>query len=40
MIWEGPLLRNDIQVEYRCVAAHKGIEGNEKVDQQATKAAY
>jgi len=40
MIWESELLRKNTQVEYWWVPAHKGIEGNEKADQQATKAAY
>jgi len=40
MIWTDALGRNNIQVEYRWVPAHKGIEGNEEADQQATKAAY
>jgi len=40
MIWESELSRKDMQVEYRWVPAHKGVEGNEKPDQQATKAAY
>jgi len=39
-IWEGALSRRNIQVEYRWVPAHKGVEGNEKADSQATKAAY
>jgi hypothetical protein len=40
MLWESELLKNDIQVEYRWVPAHKGIRGNEQADQQAIKAAY
>jgi len=38
--WVDALARKNIQVEYRWVHAHKGIEGNEEADQQATKAAY
>jgi len=38
--WVNALARKNIQVEYRWVPAHKGVEGNEEVDQQATKAAY
>jgi len=30
----------NIQVEYHWVPAHKGVEGNEEADVQATKAAY
>jgi len=40
MNWVDALTRKNIQVEYRWVPAHKGIEGNEEADQQATKAAY
>jgi len=40
MNWVDALARKNIQVEYRWVPAHKGIEGNEEADQQATKAAY
>jgi len=40
MNWADALARKNIQVEYRWVPAHKGIEGNEEADQQATKAAY
>jgi len=40
MNWTDALARKNIQVEYRWVPAHKGIEGNEEADQQATKAAY
>jgi len=40
MNWESELLKKNIQVEYRWVPAHKGIEGNEEADLQATKAAY
>jgi len=32
--------QKNIQLEYRWVPAHKGIEGNEEADQQATKVAY
>jgi len=39
MNWVDALARRNIQVEYRWVPAHKGIEGNEEADQQATKAA-
>jgi len=40
MNWVDALARKNIQVEYRWVPAHKGIEGNEEANQQATKAAY
>jgi len=40
MNWADALQRKNIQVEYRWVPTHKGIEGNEEADQQATKAAY
>jgi len=40
MNWESELTDKNIQVEYRWVPAHKGIEGNEEADLQATKAAY
>jgi len=40
MNWTDALARKNINVEYRWVPAHKWIEGNEKADQQATKAAY
>jgi len=40
MNWTDPLARKNIQVEYRWVPAHKGIEGNKEADQQATKAVY
>jgi len=40
MNWTDALARKHIQVEYRWVPAHKGIEGNEEADQQATKTAY
>jgi len=40
MNWTDALARKNIPVEYRWVPAHKGIEGNEEADQQATKAAY
>jgi len=40
MNWADPLSRKNIQVEYRWVPAHRGIEGNEEADQQATKAVY
>jgi len=40
MNWVDALARNNIQVEYQWVPAHKRIEGNEEVDQQVTKAAY
>jgi len=40
MNWVDALGRKNIQVEYRSVLGHKGIEGNEEADQQATKAAY
>jgi len=40
MNWTDALARKNIQVEYWCVPAHRGIEGNEEADQQATKAAY
>jgi len=40
MNWESELLSKNIRVEYRWVPAHKGIEGNEEADLQATKAAY
>jgi hypothetical protein len=39
MIWESELSRKDIQAEYRWVPDYKGVEGNQKADQQATKAA-
>jgi len=38
--WKSELLEKNIRVEYRWVPAHKGIEGNEEADLQATKAAY
>jgi len=38
--WVNALARKNIQVEYRWVPAHNGVEGNEEVDQQAAKAAY
>jgi len=40
MNWTDALRRKNIQVEYRWVPAHNGIEGNEEADQQATKAVY
>jgi len=40
MNWADALARNNIQVEYRWIPAHKGIEGNEEADRQATWAAY
>jgi len=40
MNWESKLTDRSIKVEYRWVPAHKGVEGNEEADQQATKAAY
>jgi ribonuclease HI len=40
MNWESELTDKNLQVEYRWVAVHKGVEGNEKADQQATKVAY
>jgi len=40
MNWESALARKNIQVEYRWVPAHKGMEGNEEADQQATKAVH
>jgi len=40
MNWTDALTRKYIQVEYRWVPAHKGINGNEDADQQATTAAY
>jgi len=41
MNWGSKLLdKRNIQVEYQWVPAHKGIEGNEEADSQATKAAY
>ena len=40
MNWVDALARKDIQVEYWWVPAHKGIDANEEVDQQATEAAY
>jgi ribonuclease HI len=39
MNWEPALTDTNISVGYRRVPAHKGVEGKEKVDQQATKAA-
>jgi hypothetical protein len=38
--WKSELIDKNIQVEYRWVPAHKGVEGNEEADLQATKAAY
>ena len=41
MNWESELTEKNIRVEYRWVVpAHKGVEGNEEADLQATKAAY
>jgi len=40
MNWESKLINKNTQVEYRWVPAHKGVEGNEEADLQATKAAY
>jgi len=40
MNWTDALARKNIQVEYRWVPAHKGIEGNEEADQHTTKTAY
>jgi len=40
MNWKSQLLKKNIQVEYRWVPTHKGIEGNKEADLQATKAAY
>jgi len=40
MNWESELTDKNIQMEYRWVPAHRGVEGNEEVDLQATKAAY
>jgi len=40
MNWVDALARKNIPMEYRWVPSHKGIEGNEEADQQATKAAY
>jgi len=38
--WESDLTDKNIQVEYRWVPAHKGVEDNEEADLQATKVAY
>jgi len=38
--WQDALTSRNIQVKYWCVPTHEGIEGNEAVAQQATKAAY
>ena len=38
--WESEFLERNVQVEYRWVPADKGLKGNEKADQQATRAAY
>jgi ribonuclease HI len=40
MNWESELIKKNIRVEYWWVHAHKGVEGNEEADLQATKAAY
>jgi hypothetical protein len=40
MDWESELTKKNIRVEYRWVPAHKGVEGNEEADLQATNAAY
>jgi len=40
MNWESELTDNNIQVEYRWVPAHTGVEGNKEADLQVTKAAY
>jgi len=40
MRWESELTDKNIEVEYRWVPAHKGVEGNEEVDLQATKVVY
>jgi len=40
MNWESELADKNIPVKYRWVPAHKGVEGNEEADLQATKAAY
>jgi ribonuclease HI len=36
MNWESELTDKNISVEYRWVPAHKGVEGNEEADLQAT----
>jgi len=40
MNWVNAFARKHIQVEYWWIPAHKGIEGIEEADQQATKEAY
>jgi len=40
MNWESELADKNIQVEYRWVPVHKGVDGNEEADLQETKAAY
>jgi hypothetical protein len=39
MNWESELTAKNIQVEYRWVPAHMGIEGNEEADLYAIQAA-